>query len=179
MGRTDRWDAALTETQRWDIYYEALKHPYSSAFVLWMQKQFGLTTEPSQSAFYYWKAAMRKDYGAHRREELVQARLEIANLAEVRSAPAEMAAALQSLGAEAALSGNLEDAKKLVTMAAQIADGQRQGRKLELQERELKLAQDKFAAAEARLNAASSVVNDKTITPEQRDAKLKELFGLK
>lgn len=50
---------------------------------------------------------------------------------------------------------------------------------LEIKERKLDLDREKFEAAEARLNAAKNLVTDDTLTPEQREAKLKALFGLK
>lgn len=43
---------------------------------------------------------------------------------------------------------------------------------------QLKLAREKFEAAEKRLAAAKDAVADVRLTPEEREAKLKEIFGI-
>ena len=176
-GRIDRWDAPLTEVQRWEAYETALRFPYA-AFAAWAVKKFALEKAPSCSSFHAWKNAMRKDEGTHRVQTLIQTRLELANLSAVKAAPADMADALVSLGSEAALSGDLDAAKKLVEMAASISDGQIKARKLQIQEQELKLSREKFEAAERRNADTKAVTEDETLSEAEKLLKIKTIMGL-
>ncbi len=42
----------------------------------------------------------------------------------------------------------------------------------------LRLAREKFEAAERRAAQAKATISDRKLTPEEREAKLKEIFGL-
>lgn len=48
----------------------------------------------------------------------------------------------------------------------------------EREEKHLALMREKFEAAEKRENGAKAALNDNKLTPEQREAKLKEIFGI-
>lgn len=177
MGRIDRWDANLSEAARWGVYEKSLKWNYP-VLVEWLQKEYNLSEPPSKTAFYAWKSSMRKDEADYRRTRLIEARLELSALAEVKAAPADVADALVSLGSEAALSGDLDAAKKLVEMAAKIYDGQRQAKRLDFQEQELKLSREKFEAAERRNADTKAVTEDETLSEAEKLLKIKTIMGL-
>ena len=70
-------------------------------------------------------------------------------------------------------------------MAMEIGTAQRKAAELELKRRAqetkdeaLKLAREKFEAAEARLNKAKEVVSDAKLSDAERTARMKEIFGL-
>ena len=83
---------------------------------------------------------------------------------------------------------NMKDFKasaSLSTSFAQIIGSVLDRQKLRLTERaqqtkedQLRLAREKFEAAEKRLNAAKDTVSNTKLTPEEREAKLKEIFGI-
>lgn len=146
MGRTDRWDAELTEQQRWAIYENSLRFNYP-VLVDWLQKEYTLSEVPSKTAFYNWKSAMRRDEANYRRRKLVEAKIELADLASVKAVPKDMADALVSLGCEAALSNDLDAAKLLVDMAAKISDDSRRS---ELLRRDTK-AEKELTSARAEI----------------------------
>lgn len=70
------------------------------------------------------------------------------------------------------------DVQELATLAKIIGDSA----KLRMKEKELELSARKVALLEKKAqqaDAAEGVTRDETLTPAQREAKLKEIFGLK
>ena len=90
-----------------------------------------------------------------------------------------------ALANDAILSGDPEKAARIVAAAVQInaaslrLQEQRQNaRRLKLQEEALALQREKFEAAEKRLDAAKAVLANDTLTPEEREARYREIFGM-
>lgn len=182
--RSDAWDADLTEAQRWQAYDLFRRSPWY-AVAEWAHKEFGLRRAPGRGALYRWARRMRQDESAHRIEQAVQARDEIGALAHTAAADAALIDAYKSLAADLALKGNASDAVKYTVMAMEIGNAQRKAAELELKARaqetkdaQLRLAREKFEAAERRLNAAKEVVSDSKLTDAERTARMKEIFGL-
>lgn len=81
------------------------------------------------------------------------------------------------------------DVKSIYTLGSLVLDynaDARGGSELEIKrnalaikERKLDLDREKFEAAEARLAQAKTTLSDTALTPAEREAKLKALFGLK
>jgi len=89
------------------------------------------------------------------------------------------------MAAELALrTGSAKEAQKFVEMATALADRQLHAAELDIKERsqktkdeQLKLAREKFEAAERRENAARSALGDTKLTDADKLAKMKEIFG--
>ncbi len=183
--RADAWDAALTDAQRWQAY-DQMRRARWYEVAEWAQAEFGLARAPGRNALYAWAKRMRSLESAHRIEQAIEAREEIGAMAGTAAASDRLIAAYQSLAAELALKGNAPDAVRLTTMAMQLAAQQTAAAELAIkrqrlgqQQDALRLAREKFEAAEARLASASAAVADDTLTPEARQTRLKEIFGLK
>ena len=181
--RCDAWDASLDEAARWRIYAQTRRAPWYEVSE-WIAAEYGIGA-PSRSALYAWTARMRKLESAHRIEQAIEAREEIGALAGTAAASDRLIEAYQSLAAELALKGNAPDAVRLTTMAMQLAAQQTAAAELALkrqrlgqQQDALRLAREKFEAAERRLSDAKDAVANSSLTPAERDARLREIFGL-
>lgn len=78
-----------------------------------------------------------------------------------------MEAALKQAAFEAALSGDNETIKTLVGLVLKFKASDQDDRKIALQERRLKQAED-----------AEAVAKDEQLTPEQQADKMKQIFGI-
>ena len=168
-GRIDAWDATLAESQKWEIYEKSLHMPWH-AVASWAEKEFKLD-RISRSAYYRFIDRMRKAYAAHRLEQAIVARAEAGQLAS-RAAQDDDALieAYKTMAADIALrTGNAEHATKYLDMALKLADQNRTTRELHLKERAqntkeetLKLAHDKFNAAQAQLEKLKAELHNAT-----------------
>ncbi len=182
--RADAWDAALTDAQRWQAYDQFRRARWYEV-AEWAQAEFGLPRAPGRNALYAWAKRMRAQESAHRIEQAIQAREEIGAMAGTAAANDRLIAAYKSMAAELALKGNAGDAVRLTTMAMQLAAQQTAAAELDIkrqrlgqQQDALRLAREKFEAAERRLADAKDAVANSSLTPEERDARLREIFGL-
>lgn len=181
--RTDSWAAGLTEEQGWTLYYKSLRCQWQEA-AAWAVKEFALDRMPARSSFYDWLKQMREKEHEHRMHEAAVAAAEAAALGKNVTKDEALIAALKTLATEAALNTDARTAKSLIASAMAIKDRLQKDEQLDLQSRadarkgeELKLAREKFEAAEKRLNAAKETANDTKLTSEQKLAKMKEIFG--
>ena len=163
--RSDSWAAALDEDQRWALYYKARGLKWNEA-AAWAVKEYGIES-PSRSAFYRFLDAMRKDESAHRLEQAKTAALEAAALAKgVALSDTETEEAYKRMAVELALrTGSAKEAQRFMQMAAQLSDARLKreeiklkGRAQETKDEALKLAREKFEAAEKRLAAVAEAV---------------------
>lgn len=184
--RSDAWDADLTEAQRWQAYAQFRRSPWFEVSA-WAAEQYGVPP-PSRSALYRWAARMRQQESAHRLEQSITAREEIGTLASAVATDAALIDAYKTLAADLALKGNAADAVKFTVMAMELGNGQRKAAELELKARAqqtkdeaLRLAREKFEAAESRLSAARAAVSRLSdaggLTPEAR-RQIEEAMGL-
>ena len=167
--RCDAWDARLDEAQRWVVYRKMKEFA-------WEDVQAFVSAEyhekPSRSSLYAFAARLRKDESAHRIEQSITAAAEAGQLARVVATDEKLIAAYQSMAADIALrTGDAKTAERYTKMALNIAKGLRADKQLDLKSKELELAKNKFAAAEARLNAVrDAIATAKTgsggLTPE-------------
>jgi hypothetical protein len=182
--RTDSWAANLTEEQGWQLYYKSRAMRWNEA-ADWAVKEFGIDS-PSRTAFYAWLGRMRAEESAHRLEQAATAAAEAAALAKTQTSDEAQIAAYKALAAELALrTGSAGEAAKFVNMAGAIADRRLRAAELKLKDRAqqtkdetLRLAREKFEAAERRENAAKAAVADNKLSDEERMAKLKEIYGI-
>ena len=193
--RADSWAALLSPEQQWALfnYHYEVVHGKWELSCAWAEKEFELPSRPSHNAFYEWLKKMNELEDLHNEE--------IRTLADER---AKSAAAGLTVGSETMrqavaakmmdlilVSGDLKAADIVKKIFTAISQGEATAKALELKGREvelkqqaqetrdeqLKLAREKFEAAEKRLNATKSVVTDEKLTPEQKIAALDKMFG--
>ena len=141
--RTDAWDAALTEAQRWEAYEKA-KSVSWMVFSDWAAAEHGV--RPGKNAIYDWMAWMRAQEGQHRLERAIAARKELKGLSDAGALDAQTADAYMALANDAILSGDPEKASRIVAAAVQInaaslrlAEQRQNAERLRLQQRALDL----------------------------------------
>jgi len=181
--RTDSWASALTEEQGWALYYKARGLRWNEA-ADWAVREFGIES-PSRTAFYAWQKRMRAEESTHRLEQAATAAAEAAALAKTKTSDEAQIAAYKAMAAELALrTGSAGEAAKFVNMAGAIADRRLRAAELKLKtaaqqtkDEQLKLAREKFEAAERRENAAKAALGDSKLTDADKLARMKEIFG--
>lgn len=181
--RVDAWWAALSEEERWGAWEKLCRLPWQ-AVAKWLREEKGL--EVSRSGVYRFGAFMRPQASARRLELAVLARREAEGLAKAAGAKQDVAEAFMAMGAEVALrSGDAGDASAWIKMAASLLDAARKDAELRLREEaqktaagQLALAREKFEAAERREAAAKGALSDERLSPEEREARLKAIFGM-
>ena len=162
--RTDSWASALTEEQSWQLYSVAKRSAWFEV-VGYAQKEFGLEAKVSRSAFYRWLDWMRGEESERRLAQARIAALEAGDLAASTGLKDETAiAAYKSLAAEFALKSDAKTAGKFMQLAMALRDRQLRGREVELKgaaqktaDEQLRLAREKFEAAEKRLAAMAEL----------------------
>ena len=186
--RTDSWAANLTEEQAWALYYKARGLRWNEA-ADWAVKEYGVEA-PSRTAFYAWLGRMRKEESAHRLEQAATAAAEAAALAKTKTSDEAQIAAYKAMATELALrTGSAKEAEKFIQMAATLADKRLKAAELKLKDRAqqtkdetLRLAREKFEAAEKRLAAVQEAVkaaraNDGGLS-EEALAKIEQAVGM-
>ncbi len=174
--RTDSWASSLTEEQSWQLFYKARGAKWNEA-ADWAVKEFGVEA-PSRTAFYAWQKRMRAEESAHRLEQAATAAAEAAALAKKQANDDALVGAFKAMAAELALrTGSAGEAGKFMRMALDLTDRQMKRRDLGQKDEQLKLAREKFEAAEKRLQAAATTVANDQLTPEEKLKELDRLFG--
>ena len=186
--RTDSWAAGLTEEQSWQLYYKARGLRWNEA-AEWAVKEFGIDS-PSRTAFYAWLGRMRAVESAHRLEQAATAAAEAAALAKTQTSDEAQIAAYKAMATELALrTGSADEAAKFVNMAAALSERRLRARELDIKARaqetkdeQLKLAREKFEAAEKRLAAVQDAVKSAKTSggglSEETLRKIEEAAGL-
>lgn len=161
--RHDAWYAPLSEAERWAVYERSLTLPWN-AVAEWVESRYGIAV--SRSGFYRFLDWMRPQLSAHRLEQAVLAREEAKGLAEAAGARKEIADAFVAMGSEIALRTNsAEAATEWIKMAAQLMAAAQKDREIELRAEAQRLDREKFEAAEKRLAAVKSAVEDARKAP--------------
>lgn len=166
--RSDAWDAALSDVQRWQAYARFRTAPWHEV-AEWAKQEFALPRVPSRPALYRWAARMRALESAHRIEQAIMARDEAATLAGA-AAPddAQLIEAYKAMAADQVMRGaDVAQAMRFTKMALSLGDALRKRQELDLKARAqetkdeaLRLAREKFEAAEARLTAIRAAVTE-------------------
>lgn len=175
--RSDSWDTPLTEAQRWQAYDKFVQFRAKWWEVsAWVEAEFRIKA-PSRSGLYRFWERMKKDEAAWRTRQCIEAKARAGELAKhAGQNDAELAAAYQTLAADAALQmHDVDRAMKLTTMAMVIGAKISKRKDLEIKERAqtvkeeaLCLQREKFEAAESRLQA----VRDALAAPKAADGGL-------
>lgn len=183
--RVDCWAASLSEAQLWDVYFRTKRGRWTEVCA-WIEKELDINP-PSRTALYEFAKRMRQSEQGHRIEQAVIARQEAGELAKnAGQNDLDLIEAYKAMGADLALSLNdAAGATAFTKLALDLAAAHNDKATLELKaaaqatkDKQLKLAREKFEAAEKRLDSVKDAVTDSKLTPEEREAKLKEIFGL-
>ena len=183
--RIDAWGADLADDVRWEIYdaSKGLAWPKGVADKL---EAMGIAHLPSRAGWYRFLARMRKADAARRIEKIAQSVAEAQAVADRHGIKAAVfVETLKTLAIDKAMTGDDKAATQLAAAAASIWDRAQKEKELELKtaaqqtrDEQLKLAREKFEAAERRENAAKATVADNKLTDEERMAKLREIYGI-
>ena len=197
--RADSWAAPLSAAQMWAIY-DFHYNPDGGAAgkwdvtCEWAEKEFELPRKPGREAFYKWLRAMRELAPAHRREVRETAdEIAAEGAKSLTVSDEEIISFVKSRALDAAtVAKNPEEAERFLRMADSLIragqkDAELRMRRQELElkaaaqqtkDEQLKLAREKFEAAERRENAAKATVADNKLSDEERMAKLREIYGI-
>jgi len=187
--RADAWDAPLSEAQRWAAYARMRRHPWH-VVAAWIADEYAVPA-PSRTALYRWAARMRKLESAHRIEQAITARDEAAQLAAAAGQDdAQLIEAYKALAADMALrDGDAKAATRFLKMALDLADQNRtraepdlKARAQDTKDKALRLAREKFEAAEARLAEARAAIEDgdsRKLDPTEVMARVDSILGRK
>lgn len=184
-GRADSWYAEIPEEQLWKLYSVAKRSQWFETVRI-ANDEMGLSIKPSRSGFYRWLDYMRGEESERRLTQARIATIEADRLAKEVGLDDDTAIrAYKSLAAELALKSNAKDAEKFLRMAMNLVDRQLDAKTVALKERdltrkdeELKIAQEKLKIELAKNAKATETIKDTKLTPEQREAKLREIFGI-
>lgn len=185
--RSDSWYAEVPEEELAKLYSMARRGAQWFEVVKAANDELGLNVHPSRSAYYRWMDWMREQDSERRLAQARIAALEADRLAKGVGLNDDTAImAYKSLAAEMALkTGNAKEAGHFMRMATDLIDRQLHAKEIDLKtqdlarkEEELKIAQEKLRIEQAKNAKAVEAVKDTKLTPEERQQKLKEIFGL-
>lgn len=184
--RCDSWAAGLTEEQSWALFEKSRRCDWLTA-ARWAVKEFGLAKMPGHTAFFAWKNAMQSEESAHNLKQAILAQQQAKALAEQYAVSDEDSVkSLMSAATSATLiTGNAEIAAQLIESAMSVkAAAQRdieldlEARRVKVKEQEAAISQRKLEILEARELRAKKVIGDAQLTSEERERRIKEIFGL-
>ena len=198
--RAASWAAPLTSAQMWAIY-DFHYNPDGGAAGKWdvtcdwAEKEFELKRKPGREAFYKWLRSMRELAPAHRREVRETAdEIAAEGAKSLAVTDDQIINFVKSRALDAAtVAKNPQEAERFLRMAdSLIRAGQKDAelkirrQELELKaaaqqtkDEQLKLAREKFEAAEKRLNAVQGAVDEPQLSDAERVAKIKSIFGMR
>ena len=186
--RSDSWYAGLTEEQLWEMYSTAKK--FGSAWyktIEWANSKWKLELRTSKTAYYRWKDWMYdQDSGTRDHFAALAARSVEEQAAAARILDKSLTEGIKSLAAQALfVADDPVKGKALAETFSKFATAALEAEKLKLaasaqetKDAALKLAREKFEAAERRENAAKATVADNKLSDEERMAKLREIYGI-
>jgi hypothetical protein len=176
----------LTEEQLWKLYAIAKRCQWEG-FSAAASAELGVEVSPSRSGYFRWLDFMRGQESERRLAQARIAALEADELAKsIGLKDGTAIAAYKSLAAEFALKSDAKTANRFMQLAMALRDRELHAADIDLKERsqktkdaQLKLAREKFEAAEKRLNAVQGAVDAPQLTDAERVAKIKSIFGMK
>ena len=198
--RADAWEAPLAEETRRELYRltkppssaEAAEgRPYLRDFERDVRPYLSLRgiTEPSRAGWYRFLGRMREEEAAQTVISVETSKRIAQGITASKIDPRLAADMMTSLSVDEAAKPAEERNEKVMQIfaasaamfnaAAQKAEELAlKGRAQETKDAQLKLAREKFEAAERRESAAKGAISDAKLTDEQRMAKLREIYGI-
>ena len=169
--RTDAWESGLTPEAVSKLYALVGNLSYNAAVVA-AKEQLQIDL-PSSSSFYRFLERMREEDAVLRLAKATQVSREVGVIAgNAGISDSDLIRSLQSMGAEAALNGSLDDAAKLIQMATGLSHAMNRTEELRIANEKLKILQ----AKEAKVVDAAQ---DEKLTDAERVEKIKGIFGLR
>ena len=194
--RSDAWGEQLTDTERWDIFrltkppregedenrvvlrsYEDSKTYIADSLRL---------SPPSRAGWYRFLARMRKEERLQlicRVSGSAESAHDLAAEAKIDSAKA--GETFRALAVDAAMNGDDKAASLYASAASMFLNSSQKEVELKLKDRaqsvkeeELRIAQEKLKIEQQKNAKATETIKDTKLTPEEREQKLKEIFGL-
>ena len=177
--RRDAWWAPLSEGQCWALYERGklLRPPEHEPLVREVcGEEF---PPPPIRAWYAFLAKMREQDAVLKIHDTLVAGKEAFKLSTLSPGISAVANALLSLAAESAMrTKDPKAAAPWTRQAEQLLRIDQQERELRLREAAQALAEKRFEALVARDAAARATIADAAATPEEREARLREIFHL-
>lgn len=164
--RIDAWGADLPEEKQWEIYDLCKALPWPTA-VLGQLEAMGIERLPTRSSWYRFHARMRVADAQRRIERVAQSVAEAQQVADRAGIKAAVfVETLKTLAIDRAMGGDDKSATALAEAAAMIWERAQKDRDLELKaaaqqtkDEQLKLAREKFEAAEKRLERVAEIAD--------------------
>ena len=193
--RKDSWAGELLPDEAAEIFdaWRRYKGPWEK-FADWIAETFEKARKPSRTALYAWASTDPDHPGAGflnwktvRSARIRAAGEQMAEWARAHGDVADetVAKGFMALGCDAMSNGGGKAGKEMLDSWCKVTDRLLHRQELSLKSRAqqtkdetLRLAREKFEAAERRENAAKAAVADAKLTDEQRMAKLKEIYGI-
>lgn len=186
--RTGAWGATLSEDDRWKVYQAHFTHPSWDSVCDWAEAEFGIE-QPTRSAYYRFRARMVERESEHRIEMAITEKGRISReMDAIGEISPDLKRAFEQRSLESELRGDHQGAEKWLKLALNLGEAMNNRAELALKakaqeraENQLALMREKFEAAERRAALAdrAETVASSDLTPEEREKKLKEIFGLK
>jgi len=200
--RADSWAAPLTAAQMWELFaFHYDPHRGAGKWyvtVEFAEKEFKIPRKPQREAFYKWLREMKALAPAHRRE-VREAADEIAaeGAKNLSVNDAQIIAFVKSRALDAAaLSDDKKEAKRFFDMADKLIRAGQKDAELKMRQRELdlkaaaqttkdeqlKLAREKFEAAEKRLERVAEIADAARggkVDPEKVADEIDRILGRK
>ena len=167
--RSDSWYAGLTEEQLWEMYSTAKK--FGSAWyktIEWANAKWKLELKTSKTAYYRWKEWMYdQDSGTREHFAALTSRSVEEQAAAARILDKSLTEGIKSLAAQALfVADDPVKGKALAETFSKFATAALEGEKLKLaaaaqstKDEQLKLAREKFEAAEKRLERVAEIAD--------------------
>ena len=192
--RKDSWAGELLPDEAADVYeaWRKYKGPWEK-FADWIAETFEKARKPSRTALYAWACTDpdRPGAGFLNWKSVRSARIRAAGeqMAEWARAHGDVAdetvaKGFMALGCDAMANGGEEVGKEMLDSWCKVTDRLLHRQELKLKtaaqgtkDEQLRLAREKFEAAERRENAAKAALGDTKLTDEAKIAKMKEIFG--
>ena len=169
--RADAWGGNFSDEVQTRLYVEGSAMSYQIAKA-WAKKDLKIDL-PGPSCWYRFLQRMREEDAALRLAKASDSSREIGSIArQAAIGDTDLIKSLQSLGATAALQGDVDTANKFISMATNLAH-------VASRAEELRIANEKLKILQAKEAKAVEAVKDEKLTDAERVAKMKSIFGIK
>lgn len=169
--RSDAWESRLDDELQSRVYLAAGTARNFHEAKLILKRDFPDVKVPGERAWYRFLDRMRNNAAMLLQRAAAAAR-DVKTMAKTTKFDrVDLISSFQTLAAEAEFAGEHDRAKALFDTVFKLAH-------IDQRDEELKLAQGRLRLLEAKEAKATKVIANEKLTSEQREQKLKEIFGL-
>ncbi|MCK9468153.1 MAG: hypothetical protein M0Q49_01945 [Porticoccaceae bacterium] len=173
--RTDSPLAALAPAQQDELFAVLRTMPYGRA-AEWVLEQWGIESSPSALA-RWWKRESRSRLRAQIRRD-IDLSTQFDTIADEEVLDERMRKALKDGFFRYVAADDSAAALEFARMALRANHGANEAARITHLAEAQRLAREKFEAAEARLGEIKNTVEDAQLSAEEREARIREIFGL-